>query len=377
MGKQYDAVISGYTCIDLIPDFRNDSPVTDISAIFRPGKIIEIGGMGFVLGGIVPNTGLAMKKFGCRVFLNGLIGTDVIGQIADDRLKKYGISQGLGKSEEANTAFSVVIAPPGVDRIFLESPGCNQIFGLEHIDFEAINKSKLFHFGYPPLLKQFFLNNGQRLQQLFSNVQEMGVVTSLDFCLPDAESESGQVNWPGILEKTLPYTDIFVPSLEELLQTMMPQKYAEIQSMPGNGDIIDKIPLCLVKELGHRIVDLGVKILLVKMGHRGAYLLTGDVSPLNKKEGITLNGGKWDNREIVCNAYRVDHSRPLNATGAGDTAVAAFLTSVLKGDTPEMAIKYAAMAGKESLYCENIYEEIGNWDQLTEKIQEEKNELIF
>lgn len=112
------------------------------------------------------------------------------------------------------------------------------------------------------------------------------------------------------------------------------------------------------------------------MGHRGAYLLTGDISSLNKEAGVVLDKERWNYREILCNAYCVDSSRPVNATGAGDTAVAAFLTAVLNGDTPETAIRYAAMAGRESLYCENIFEDIDSWEQLTEKIQIEQNELI-
>lgn len=376
MEKFYDAVIAGYTCVDFIPDFRKDSPAIEISDLLKPGKLVEIGGLGFTLGGVVPNTGLAMKIFGKKVFLNGLIGNDFIGKIAETRLSDYGITEGMVKTGEVNTAYSIVLAPPGVDRIFLESPGCNQIFSLENIDFETIKKSRLFHFGYPPLLRQFWLNNGQQLAQLYSEVQKMGVITSLDFSLPDPESESGKVNWPLILGKTLPCVDVFVPSLEELLQTMMPAKYAEIQSMPGNTEIIDRIPLDLVKELGHRIIDLGVKILLVKMGHRGAYLFTGDVSSLNKKADVTLDEKKWNNREILCNAYKVDKSQVKNATGAGDTAVAAFLTAVLNGEFPETAIRYAAMAGRESLYCENIFEDIDNWEQLAEKIQTEQNKLI-
>lgn len=374
MEKQYDAVIAGYTCVDLVPGFRKNSPVTGTSGFFKPGKLIEIGGMDFVLGGVPPNTGLAMKRFGKKVFLNGLIGEDFIGETAVQGLTRTGVPFNLIKTGGAGTAFSIVLAPPGVDRIFLESPGCNQVFGREHIDFEAIQKSRLFHFGYPPLLRQFYLDNGQQLQQMYGEVQKMGVVTSLDFSLPDPESESGKVNWPEVLENTLPHVDIFVPSLEELIQTMVPQAYAKIQSMPGDTEIVDKIPLDLVKQVGRRITGLGVKILLVKMGHRGALLLSGDISSLNKKAGFALEQDKWNNREILCGAYKVDKSKGINATGAGDTAVAAFLTAVLNSECPEAAVKYAAMAGKESLYCENIYKEIGSWEQLTGKIRAEQNE---
>lgn len=377
MGKKYDAVVAGYTCVDLILDFRKNSSVeADISSFFKPGKLIEIEGMNFVLGGVVPNTGMMMEKFGKKVFLNGLIGNDLMGKIAEDRLTRARVPIHMVKTGSSGTAFSIVLAPPGIDRIFLESPGCNQYFSPEHIDFDAIKESKLFHFGYPPLLRQFYLNNGKHLTQMFSEVKKMDVVTSLDFSLPDPESESGKANWPVILKKTLPYVDIFVPSLEELLQTMMPAEYAEIQSMPGNAEIVDRIPLDLVKEIGHRIIDSGVKILLVKMGRRGAYLLSGDISSLNKRTGFSLDEGKWNNREILCNAYTVDQSKLKSATGAGDTAVAAFLTALLNSEFPETAIKYATMAGRESLYSEDIYKEIESWEQLTKKIQTEPNELI-
>lgn len=377
MKKQFDAIIAGYTCVDLIPIFKEHSPSSTVSDFFKPGKLIEIGGMDFVLGGVVPNTGLAMKKFGHKVFLNGLIGNDPMGKIAEIQLSRFGVSMGLIKTDKAETAFSIVLAPPGVDRIFLESPGCNQVFGMEHINFDTIKKSRLFHFGYPPLLRQFFLNDGQQLIQLFSKVQKTGSITSLDFSLPDPESESGKVNWLGIMEKTLPFVDIFVPSLEELLQTMLPEKYIEIQSISGNTEFVDKIPLDLIRKLGHRIIEKGVKILLIKMGHRGAYLLTGDVSSMNEKLGTSLQEETWNNREILCNAYKVDQSKVMHATGAGDTAVAAFLSAILNGETPDAAIKLASIAGRESLYCETIFTDIGSWEQLIEKINNEPNELVL
>ena len=234
--KKYDAVIAGYTCVDLIPDFRKNDSCANLSDLLKPGKLIEIDGLNFVLGGVVPNTGLAMKKFNKKIFFNGLIGDDFIGKIAKEWFDKYNISEELTITNVAGTAFSIVIAPPGIDRIFLESPGCNQIFDATHINFDAVSKCRLFHFGYPPLLKQFFLNGGNQLVQLFSKVQQMGVVTSLDFSLPDPETESGRVNWPEIMKNVLPVTDIFVPSVEEAMEILFPAKY----SIPQTG-LIEKV----------------------------------------------------------------------------------------------------------------------------------------
>jgi sugar/nucleoside kinase (ribokinase family) len=360
--KKYDIAIAGYTCVDLIPDFKKTECFTSLSNLFRPGKLIEIG--------------LAMKKFNKKVFLNGLVGDDFMGKIIKEGFERYNISEGMKTTKKAGTAFSIVLAPPGVDRIFLESPGCNQIFDTSFINFDAISQSKVFHFGYPPLLKQFFLNNGSQLVEMFSEIQRMGVVTSLDFSLPDPESESGKISWPEVMKRILPYTDIFVPSLEEAIQIMMPLKYEEIQAKNENTEMIYQIPTLLIREVGKMIIDSGVKIVLIKAGERGAYLLTGDVRLINEKTGINLPAENWNFRELWCEAYHADKLKIINTNGAGDTAVAAFLSAILDGYTAESSLKYAAIAGRNTLYCQNIHNDLSDWLEMTKGIINEPNEMV-
>ena len=375
--KRYDAIIAGYTCIDLIPDFNKDTGIKNVSDFFVPGKLIEIVGVDFVLGGAVPNTGLAMKKFGKKVFLNGLIGHDSMGDIAEKILTECGAFEGMSKTDQASTAFSIVISPPGIDRIFLESPGCNQIFGINDIHFEAIAHARLFHFGYPPLLKQFFIHQGEQLIQMFSKIDKMGVVTSLDFSLPDPESESGKADWPEIMRKTIPFVDIFVPSVEELICIMRPDEYAVIQStLPKDSDIADAIPFGLIKKTGMDIIDSGVKILLVKAGKQGVYLFTGDVSSVKKKLGY-IPDTEWNNKRIICHAFHANPEKIKNTSGAGDTAIAAFLSAILNNEKPEIALKYATVGGRDSLYCSNLYRELNDWRGMTESIRLEWNEIDY
>ena len=374
--KKYDAVIAGYLCVDMVPGFQKTEQATGISGLFKPGTLIEIDGLDFSLGGVVANTGMAMKKFNQKVFLNGLIGNDLVGKIAREWLDKYQLSEGIQTTERDGTAFGIVIAPSGVDRIFLESPGCSKIFDTTFIDFEAISQSRLFHFGYPPLLRQFYLKHGDQLLSMFSRVQKMGVITSLDFSLPDLQSESGKQDWPQIMQRVLPYTDIFVPSLEEVLQILMPDEYAKILSAAGNAEILDLIPITTIRKIGQMIIDSGVKILLIKAGHLGIYLHTGDISSVNKTDDLNLSENDWNNRELWCKAYTADPDKVKNATGAGDTAVAAFLTAILDGKTPEAALKYAALAGRNNLYCHHIYEELSNWQDMDKEMESEPNEII-
>jgi sugar/nucleoside kinase (ribokinase family) len=375
--KKFDVVVSGYTCVDMIPDFKRTKSHTDLSNLLIPGKLTEIDGINFVLGGVVPNTGLAINKFSKKVFLNGLVGDDVIGKIAISWFDKFNLAEGVRTTDKAGTAFSIVIAPPGTDRIFLESPGCNQIFDSGYINFEAIADSRLFHFGYPPLLKQFYQNNGEQLFDLLSKVQKMGVVTSLDFSLPDPESESGSINWPEVMGKILPYTDIFAPSLEEALQIINPGKYTEVLSSAANAGVVDGLILNAIRETGRQFIKSGVKILLIKAGHLGAYLLTSDISSLNDRADTKLDIKKWNHCEIWCNAFKADPEKIKNTSGAGDTAVAAFLSAILQGEDPDTSVRYAAMAGRDSLYCKSIHDDLGDWDEMTEEIRSEENELIW
>jgi len=232
----------------------------------------------------------------------------------------------------------------------------------------------LFHFGYPPLLKKFYRQRGRQLTALFKKVDEMGVVTSLDFSLPDDGSEAGNVNWGEVLKQTLPFTDVFMPSLEEALKMVFPYEYTRIEA--EGGDFINKVPLDMIKELCETLVTYGAKIVLIKAAHRGLYLWTGNIASINNKGLLQLSEQGWHNQQLCCGAYEVVEEKIKNASGAGDTSVAAFLTAILNGDKPGIAMKYAALAGRNNLYCNNIFEGMPDWAMMTEELNRTVNEVV-
>lgn len=201
----------------------------------------------------------------------------------------------------------------------------------------------------------------------------MGVVTSLDFSLPDAESESGKVNWTDILKITLPYTNIFVPSLEEALKMAFPYEYTMLEA--AGGDIVDHAPVDLIKDLGERLIAYGANIVLIKAAHKGLFLWTGDVAAVNRKQTVCLSEAEWNNRQLWCEAYPAVREKIINASGAGDTSAAAFLTAILNGEPPGVAMKYAAIAGKNNLYCNNIFEDMPGWAMMTKELEEASVEV--
>ncbi|MFA7369427.1 MAG: carbohydrate kinase family protein, partial [Kiritimatiellales bacterium] len=142
-----DAVVAGYLGVDIAPGFPAGRVSVSASELFRPGKLIETEGLSISLGGVVANTGLAMKTFGRRVELMGCVGCDALGDVVVTRLHEQGVTGGIRRNRRAGTAYGIVVAPPGMDRIFFEDPGCNGVFTSDDIDYETVAKSRLFHFG--------------------------------------------------------------------------------------------------------------------------------------------------------------------------------------------------------------------------------------
>lgn len=355
-----DVVVAGYLCVDLAPRFNPRARDVSLSELLRPGKLVEVDGMETSLGGVVANTGLALKRYGRSVAMNALVGEDELGDLAIGLLERHGCSGGIRRTNDAGTAFGFVIAPPGTDRVFLESPGCSRIFGADSIDYDRLARARIFHFGYPSLMQRFYTDEGAELVSMFEKARSTGVATSLDMALPDPESESGQADWQRILERTLPFVDIFMPSAEELVYMLDPNAYGQL-TKGTEGDILDAIPVDLFRSMGGRLIKAGVKVLLVKAGHRGAWLMTGNVSELSARTQLKLRDADWNHREMWIPPVEADEDRFQNACGAGDAAVAGFLAAMLEGSGPEEAAAIAMVTGRDNLYGADALSGLRGW----------------
>ena len=361
--RSSDIVVAGYLGMDLAPGFANAGGGS-FAEWFRPGKLIETKGLHLSLGGVVANTGWAMKKFGCRVELMGCVGQDPLGDLAVAQLAEAGFPHGIRRSAATGTAYGIVLAPPGLDRLFLEDPGCNRWFTSNDLDWDVIEQSRLFHFGYPPLMDTLWADNGLQLKQMLERVRVGGTVVSLDMALPDPDAPAGKADWRAILGTTLPLVDIFVPSIEELLLMLDPECYAATAAQTVDADLIDMLAPEAYARLAEEILDMGVKILLIKAGHKGAYLRTGPLTelaapPLELTDTTGCPEGIWLSPEPV-NADRL-----CNASGAGDCAAAGFLAALLKGESLATAGHCAMIAGRDNLYGSDATSGLRNWDVMT------------
>ena len=109
-------IVAGHICLDITPVFASGK-TQPLASVLTPGKLVQMKDVNISTGGAVANTGLALKVLGADAELMGKVGDDEFGQIVLDRLRKYGAEGGMLVSADSSTSYSVVIAPPGTDRI--------------------------------------------------------------------------------------------------------------------------------------------------------------------------------------------------------------------------------------------------------------------
>ena len=343
-------IVAGHISLDITPVFKS-SDGRKILKSFQPGKLLEVGNANISGGGAVFNTGLGLHALGADVLLMANTGDDDFGQILKGKMQERGCKSCITVIPGEDTAYTIVLAPKGVDRLFLHNPGCNDTFGYEHVDFSKAAKAAHFHFGYPTLMKRFYQNDGQELKELFCRIKELGLTTSLDLAAVDPESEAASCRWDRIFNSVLPYVDFFVPSIEELGFLLNRPLYEKWQEIADGDDITSILSLKKdVETIADQALQLGAKAVLLKCGASGMYLKTASKQAFDDGPDI-LKG--WADISYFQNSFLPD--RILSATGAGDTSIAAFIKAMLEKRSPEECVKLAAATGAS---CVTAYDTV-------------------
>jgi len=364
---QYDIMVAGHLCLDIIPWFPNNQ-TSNVYEIIRPGKLVNVGKAKISTGGPVSNTGLNMKTLGTRVCFCGCVGDDKFGQIAIELLQNSGNADGIKIIKGQASSYTLVIAPPGIDRIFFHNSGTNNIFSADYINSDMIRHCRHFHFGYPPLMKSMFDNEGDNLVEVFKTAKEAGATTSCDMSLPDPESESGRVNWRRVLERILPYVDMLLASLEETLYMLDKRTFLDLKKQWDGAELIDHLAPRDFSNLANEVLAMGAGVCSLKSGHRGFYIKTGDKNTI-AHVADTDNLENWSHRELWAPAFVVEQFG--SATGSGDSSIAGFLSAFLRGLTIEKALKYATCCGLQNVKVLDAVSGIKSWQETTDMIQDD------
>ena len=338
--------------------------------IFTPGRLIQVGPAFLSTGGAISNTGLALHRLGLATRLLGKIGDDWIGRGILEILRSHGpgLAEGMLVVPGEQSSYTVVLNPPDVDRIFLHCPGANDTFSATDVTSGRLGSARLFHFGYPPVMRRMYRDSGRELALLFRRVKRWGLATSLDMAGIDAASEAGRADWIGLLRNVLPYVDLFLPSIEETIQMLRPSFSGKRTKRCGAENSPTGIDGPVLRALADRLLEYGAAVVGLKLGERGFYLrTTADRSRLaGLSSAIPLRPDVWRDRELLAPCYRV---RVAGTTGAGDCAIAGFLAGLMHGLGPEDALQCAAGAGACCVERPDALSGVPSWTALRKRIR--------
>lgn len=359
--KAYDVVAAGHICLDIIPELP-DTGAETMGQIFRPGSLLNVGPCAVSTGGPVSNTGIGLVKLGCEVAFMANVGDDEHGQIVRRLLEQQGSSTGISTTHEAPTSYTVALAPPKIDRMFLHCPGANDTFTSESVDFDLVSQAGLFHLGYPPLMRGLYKNEGRELAEIFRRAKAAGATTSLDMSLPDPSSESGSAPWRKILAKVLPHIDIFLPSMEEAFFMLHRDQFLTRKAERGGGELLDHITEAECSAMASTFLEMGACMTALKSGHRGYYFRTSDKSSFSRMGAVRPGDqDNWSLRELWCPALAIE--KIASATGSGDSSIAGFLSAYLRARSIEDCLKTANCTGHQNLHGLDALSGIKTWDQ--------------
>jgi len=288
-----DCIIYGTCVADILV-----RPVP-LSTAVGGGRLLHVEPIQATTGGIVCNTGIAMRRLGMKVAAAGLVGRDPWGELIRGRLSSEGIdTSGLESHAALATSTTAVLIDPSGERSFAHHVGAPAAIDAAYLERTASLAAKaraviVGYFGLLPGLEP-------ELRKGLAAVHAAGRMVALETAGSGGSLEE--------LSPALPLVDLYVPSLEEAAHQ-------------AGTDDPRAIIACYRSHGAAGIVG-------VKLGTRGTLL-----SP---KDGEFL--------EIPC----VPAPGPVaDTTGAGDSFLAGLVTGILRG----MPIREAGLLGSATAAC--------------------------
>lgn len=266
-----------------------------IERVPLPGALGLVESITLHVGGCAANTGVALHRLGVETQVVGAIGRDGLGQFVRQTLCDEGMDVRAIQQKDGPTSATMVLVREDGERTFLHCVGANASLNSSDFDVALLDGAQVLHIAGHGLMPSF---DGGSCAELLAYAQSRGVLTSLD------TAGSPDENWRQSLRRTLPYLDVFVPSLHEVRE-LFPKS-----STP--------------QQIAAHLIDEGVGTVALKMGECGSY-------------ARNRNG-----QSALAPAFTV---AAVDATGAGDAFAAGFLASVLRGLPLETCLKMGNAAG--------------------------------
>lgn len=263
----------------------------------RPFETVPPGGgtaflpeITIAVSGAAGTAVIAAAKMGLKSLAVGGVGDDLMAGWVLERIAQFGVDTShLPRIPGAHTSTSIVLTRADGSRPALHMKGATGDFTVSPEDFDAVTDAKVFHLGGVGLMDAM---DGASNAALMKHAKARGCVTTVDVFagssadLPDVDA-------------VLPYTDYFMPSIEEA------------RALSGLESIGDCVTFFL---------DRGVKACVFSLGGDGAHYADRD--------GLSFTVPAFDIR-MVCSC------------GCGDAFDAGYAVGLCHGFDPEKTVRFA------------------------------------
>ncbi len=233
---------------------------------------------------------IAAAKMGLKTRAVGGLGNDLMGDWVMQRLKDFKVDIKMMQCEPGwKTSSSIVTTRQDGSRPALHMKGATGTFTVAPKDFDRATDAKVFHLGGVGLMDAM---DGDSNATLMKHAKARGCITTVDIFAGSAE------DLPDVAA-VLPYTDYFMPSIEEA------------RALSGIEDLVS------CTKFFH---DKGVAACVFTLGGDGAYY--------SHKDGTRFHIPAYD---IIVKC----------TCGCGDAFDAGFAVALVKGFNPEKAVRFA------------------------------------
>ena len=279
---RYDYTSIGFYTFDCL-----GRPVTRIPPNGDTDFIEELT---LAVSGAAGSAAIAASKHGLKTLAVGGVGTDPMGTWVLERLESFDVDVSMmQRCEGVGTSSSIVTTRPDGSRPALHMKGATGAFTVTDDMLDQVLDARVVHLGGTGLMDRM---DGEPNVRLLQEAKRRGCTTTLDVFA----SSAGDLP---LVEGLLPYTDYFLPSIEEAM------------ALSGREDR---------GEIAQFFLDKGVQCVVLTLGPDGAYY--------HHSDGTRFRIPAYD-IQVVCTC------------GCGDVFNAGFATGLCRGLDPETSVRLA------------------------------------
>jgi sugar/nucleoside kinase (ribokinase family) len=280
--KQYDYVSMGFYTFDCL-----GWPFTVVPP---GGGTVLIDELTMAVSGAAGVAAIAASRMGLKTRAVGGVGEDLMGDWVLNRLNQFHVDTGMMQRKPGwKTSSSIVTTRADGSRPALHMKGATGDFTVAPADFSKVADAKVVHLGGIGLMDAM---DGEQNANLMKYAKEHGCITTVDVFAGSAE------DLPDVAS-VLPYTDYFMPSIEEA------------RALSGVEDLVD------CTKFFH---DRGVACCVFTLGEHGAYY------------------SHTDGTRFRIPAFKIN----VKCTcGCGDAFDAGFAVALRKGFDAETSVRFA------------------------------------